>query len=260
MPEEQTLLLWVFACCLLVGLSLDLLVPLRRNGASRWYQRLNNVVLMLINHLLSRLLIPGGLVAVAYWSSAQQLGLLTMMQAPGWLMLLAGVLWLDFIAYGLHRVSHRLPWLWRLHRLHHSDLEVDVTTEFRHHPFEALLSLAVYSLAIVLGGLTAEAVMTYFLLSIPIVIISHANWLWPRVVDRWLRLLVVTPAMHRIHHSAWQPETDSNYGIVFPWWDRLLGTYRHEPRESYREMTLGLERFRGVKDQVLPRLLLNPFE
>jgi len=257
---DEALLQWVFLASLAASLLLGLLWPLREPALSRGFRWANNGLLFLINGLLVRLLVPGGLLAVAYWAQQQSWGLLHLLAPPPWLAVGLGVLVLDLGGYSLHRLSHRFGWLWRLHRLHHSDIDVDVTTELRHHPLEVLVTLGVQALLVLLAGLPPLAVMLYILLIIPVSLLSHGNWLLPARLDRPVRTLLVTPAMHRIHHSAWQPETDSNYGMLFSWWDRLFASYRATPRQAYRDMCLGLERYRDPQEQILHRLLLNPLE
>lgn len=249
-----------FVASLAVSMALDLLLPLRALAGRRRFRWLNNGLLFLIDGVISRLAVPGGLVAVAYWAGEAHLGLLAWLPAPSWLGPVAGVLLLDLAVYAYHRAAHRIPLLWRLHRTHHTDVDVDATTTLRQHPLDSLCLLGAMASVVVLAGLPPEAVMVHALLLFPVSLFSHGNWLLPAGVDRWLRWLVITPAMHRIHHSAWQPETDSNFGGVFSWWDRLFGSYRQAPRDGYVAMRLGLSDFRGEDQQILHRLLLNPVE
>jgi sterol desaturase/sphingolipid hydroxylase (fatty acid hydroxylase superfamily) len=257
---NEDLLLLLLLGSLTVGLLIDAVAPLRRPGMPRWFRWINNGVLFLINGLVTRLIVPGGLLAIATWTMTRQWGVLNQATLPGWLELLLGVLLLDLVTYSIHRVSHRAPLLWRLHRTHHTDIDVDVTTELRHHPLEAILVLLVNGLVVVGAGIAPETIIVSLALVIPVSTLSHGNWLLPEAVDRWLRLLLVTPNMHRIHHSAWQPETDSNYSVLFSFWDRLFHSYRQAPRATYGAMPLGLERFREHDSQILHRLLLNPVE
>lgn len=245
---------------LAIGLVLDALVPLRAPTLPRWFRWTNNGLLFVINGLVSRLVVPGGVLAVATWAAAAQWGALHQVALPAASEVVLGVLLLDLTAYSLHRASHHVPLLWRLHRTHHTDVDVDVSTELRHHPLEALLVLAVAGLLVAVAGISPEAVLAQLALAVPISTLSHGNWLLPSRLDRWVRLLLVTPAMHRVHHSAWRPETDSNYGVLFSFWDRWFGSYRPAPSAGYRHMSLGLERFRNQDEQILHRLLSNPLE
>lgn len=245
---------------LVTSLVLDLLLRMRPPTLQRWFRWINNGLLFLINGVLGWLLLPGGLLAVAYWTAERQWGLLQLVQMPSWLEFVLGMLAMDFVVYIYHRAVHHFPLLWRLHRTHHTDVDVDWTTNLRQHPLDSLLLLGSLSLATILGGLTLEVVTTHYTLLFIVGLFNHANWLLPAHLDRWLRYLLVTPAMHRIHHSTWQPETDSNFGGLLPWWDWLFGTYRHAPRIGYAEMPLGLESFRKKDAQLLHRLLWNPME
>lgn len=252
--------LWVLVGCLALGLLLDALIPLRRLQQPRRLRWTGNAGLYVVGMLLGQLVVPGGSLAAALWAQQQGVGLLNQLAVPGWVGLLAGVVILDLAAYWLHRLAHSWPWYWRLHRIHHTDLDVDVTTGFRHHPLDLVLTFAVLSLLVVVLGISVQAALLRLLISIPVTLFGHSNWLLPPRLDRVLRWLIVTPAMHRVHHSAWRRETDSNYGAVLSVWDRLFGTYTWAPRAGYRDMQLGLERYRGRADQGLRALLLNPFE
>lgn len=251
-------LIWVLIICVALGLLLDSLLPLRALQQQRRHRWTTNAILYLSGGLLTRLLLPGGSLVVAYWAERHGVGLLHVLALPDWVALVAGVLLLDLGIYWIHRLSHRLSWLWRLHRTHHTDVDVDVTTEFRHHPLENLMDLCLVMGLVLVLGVGVEAVLLRLLLVIPVSLFSHSNWLWPQGLDRVLRWVIITPAMHRIHHSAWQPETDSNYGTLLSWWDRLFGSYCDVPRDSYRDMQLGLAQYREADDQWLGGILLNP--
>lgn len=203
--------------------------------------------------------LPTSFVAAAAWAQLRGLGLLN--QAPLPMLFAAGATLLlrGFLSFATHYLNHRVPWLWRVHRVHHLDTEMDVSTTVRFHPLELPIGLAM-GLPFVVGlGLEPWALALYELLDVVVTLFSHADVELPEAVDRWLRPLVVTPNLHRIHHSAWQPETDSNFGAVFPVWDILLGTYRPHPREAHATMRLGLEEPRGGETRSLAFLLASPF-
>jgi sterol desaturase/sphingolipid hydroxylase (fatty acid hydroxylase superfamily) len=168
------------------------------------------------------------------------------------LVILAFDLWM----YLWHRANHRIPFLWRFHRMHHSDPEMDASTGLRFHPGEQLLSGMARLLVIPVLGVSITQLAVYEALLLPVILFHHSNVAIPDWMDRGLRALVVTPAMHRVHHSRWQPETDSNYGSVFPWWDRLLGSFRL--REDARTIHLGLDEFDGPGWQSLGGMLRTP--
>jgi sterol desaturase/sphingolipid hydroxylase (fatty acid hydroxylase superfamily) len=169
------------------------------------------------------------------------------------------VVTLDAASYVTHRLLHRVPALWAVHRVHHADFDCDSTTAFRFHPAEALILNAVHAAAITIFGLPAPGVLAYVAVAQSVTILEHTNVRIPTMVDRHLRRVLVTPDMHRIHHSARPGEGDTNFATIFPLWDRLFGTYRAEPADGHEAMRLGLQRFRTAKDLTLPWTLLLPF-
>jgi sterol desaturase/sphingolipid hydroxylase (fatty acid hydroxylase superfamily) len=178
---------------------------------------------------------------------------------PTWLENLVAVLLMDLAIYLQHRLFHRVPALWRLHRMHHADLDVDVTTGARFHPLEILLSLGIKFVVVVGVGASPVSVLVFEILLNATSMFNHSNVRVPPGVERVLRLLVVSPDMHRVHHSIVRRETDSNFGFNFPWWDRIFGTYRPQPEAGHQAMTLGIEPFRDPKELRLDRMLTQPF-
>jgi sterol desaturase/sphingolipid hydroxylase (fatty acid hydroxylase superfamily) len=166
---------------------------------------------------------------------------------------------LDLVIYAQHVVFHKVPVLWRLHRMHHADLDVDVTTGGRFHPFEILISSVVKIATVVAFGIPAVAVLVFEVVLNATSMFNHSNVAMPPSLDRLLRLLVVTPDMHRVHHSILRRETDSNFGFNLPWWDRLFGTYRAAPEAGHAGMTVGLPIFRDQRELRVDRLLTQPF-
>lgn len=223
---------------------------------ARWPGNLGIVVL---DTLAVRLLFPLAAVGAAIYASEHGWGSLNLVSMPGWVTVVLAILVLDLAIYFQHRIFHAVPWLWRLHRMHHADLEFDVTTGLRFHPFEILLSMAIKMAVVVVIGAPALAVVVFEVLLNATSLFNHGNVRLPQRVDRWLRLLLVTPDMHRVHHSAIQRETDSNFGFSVPWWDRLFGTYRAQPEKGHLGMTIGIEDFRSEQDLRLDQLLIQPF-
>lgn len=225
----------------------------------RWF---NNLGLVVFNSLLLRLVFPSAAVGVALFTNAEQWGLLAhiavLSDAP-LLALILGVLLLDCLIWAQHRLFHTIPVLWRLHRMHHADLDLDVTSGLRFHPLEILLSMIIKTVAIVVLGLPVMAVLVFEILLNASAMFNHANVRLPSRVDKWLRLIIVTPDMHRVHHSWHLDEAHSNFGFNLPWWDRLFGTYRAQPRDGHQGMTIGLHQFRETRDLQLDRLLIQPF-
>jgi sterol desaturase/sphingolipid hydroxylase (fatty acid hydroxylase superfamily) len=172
---------------------------------------------------------------------------------------IATVVVLDLFIYLQHVMFHAVPALWRLHRMHHADLDFDVTTGARFHPIEIVLSMLIKLAAVVVLGAPPVAVLIFEVVLNATAMFNHGNLRLPLAVDRVLRLFVVTPDMHRVHHSIVPAETNSNFGFNLPWWDRLLGTYRAQPAAGHVVMTIGLDDFREASDQRLDRMLIQPF-
>ncbi len=208
---------------------------------------------------LVRLILPAGLVGVALVAERASLGLFNRIGAPSAVAFVASVAALDLLLYAQHWLFHHVPVLWRLHRVHHADVDVDATTGIRFHPIEILLSLGLKAGAIVALGAPAAAVLTFEVLLNAASMFNHANLRLPARAEPVIRALIVTPDMHRVHHSIERRETDSNFGFNFPWWDRLFGTYRAQPAAGHEQMTLGLAIFRDPGDTRIDRLLLEPF-
>lgn len=218
-----------------------------------------NLGLSVLNTLVLRIALPLAAVGAALWAAEGGWGLFNQLAAPGWLAIGASIIVLDLAVYGQHRLSHAVPWLWRLHRLHHIDLDVDVTTAGRFHPAEMVLSMLWKMAVVVALGAPPAAVLLFEILLNAAAMFSHAQIALPAAVDRRLRLLLVTPDMHRVHHSIHRDETDSNYGFLLPVWDRLLGSYRDQPRDGHETMTLGVQGQSSPRALSFTGLLLGPF-
>ena len=237
----------------------ELAAPQRRHEIPRLLRWSNNLALVVIDTLSLRLIFPVLAVGLALTAEAQGWGILHWLSVPGWLAFIIAFLVLDLAIYLQHVVFHAVPVLWRLHRMHHADLEFDVTTGLRFHPLEIILSMAIKLALVVIIGPPAVAVLVFEVVLNGSALFNHSNIRLPRQVDRWLRWIIVTPDMHRVHHSVIPAETNSNFGFNLPWWDRLLGTYRAQPRAGQQGMTIGLERFRTRRDLWIDRMILQPF-
>jgi sterol desaturase/sphingolipid hydroxylase (fatty acid hydroxylase superfamily) len=172
---------------------------------------------------------------------------------------LIGFLALDLAIYAQHVAFHKVPVLWRLHRMHHADLDIDVSTGLRFHPIEIIISMLIKMAIVVLIGVPAVAVVAFEVVLNATSMFNHSNTAMPLWLDRVVRLIVVTPDMHRVHHSIKRHETDSNFGFNLPWWDRLFGTYRPQPEAGHDGMTIGLPIFRDPQELRLDRLITQPF-
>jgi sterol desaturase/sphingolipid hydroxylase (fatty acid hydroxylase superfamily) len=186
-------------------------------------------------------------------------GLFNVLPIPDRAAVPAAVVLLDLALYAQHVAFHAVPPLWRLHRMHHADLEVDVTTGVRFHPAEIVPSMVIKFAVVVALGTPPLAVLIFEVLLNATSMFNHGNVRLPRWLDCFLRWIVVTPEMHRVHHSVLRYETDSNFGFNLPWWDRLFGTYRANPAVGHEGMTLGIDRFRDPAELRLDRMLLQPF-
>jgi sterol desaturase/sphingolipid hydroxylase (fatty acid hydroxylase superfamily) len=238
------------------GLALwEALAPWRRAPRGRWW---GNLGLFAVDVAATRVLAPLGAVGVALIAEQRGWGLFNQLPLPGWAAGLASVLLLDLVIYGQHVAFHRIPLLWRLHRVHHADLALDVTTGLRFHPLEIGLSLLLKAGVVVGLGAPPLAVLVFEILLNATAMFTHADVRLPRPIEPLLRRLLVTPEMHRVHHSIVRRETDSNFGFNLSLWDRLFRTYRREAAAGEAAMTLGLPLFRDPGETRLDRLLLQP--
>jgi len=258
LAAEPLIRLGVFAAVLALLMAWELLAPRRQPTVGRWRRWPGNVGVVLIDTLLVRLLFPTAAVGLALVAEAKGWGLLNLVAAPDWLALLATIILLDLIIYAQHVLFHAAPLLWRLHRMHHADLDIDVTTGVRFHPVEILLSMVIKLGAVVVLGAPALGVMIFEVLLNATSMFNHSNVRLPVGVDRWLRRILVTPDMHRVHHSIVTRETNSNFGFNLPWWDWLFGTYRAQPAAGHVAMEIGLPQFRDPSELRLDRMLLQP--
>lgn len=222
----------------------------------RWFANLSMVV---IDTAVVRFLLPALPVGLALLAQERGWGILNIVILPNWTKVAFAVVALDFAIYLQHVLFHFLPILWRLHRMHHTDLDIDVTTGNRFHPIEIVISIWIKLAAVALIGPPVMAVVVFEVVLNATSQFNHGNIRIPDSLDRWLRLVVVTPDMHRVHHSVILRETNSNFGFNLPWWDRLCGTYRPQPEQGHTGMSIGLKEFRDPTKLTLPKLLLQPF-
>ena len=237
----------------------ELLAPRRALTASKTVRWFSNWGLILLNPLVARLVIPIVPMALALRFQERGVGLLNALDLPYWLEVMLGVVALDLVIYLQHLMFHAVPLLWRLHMMHHTDRDLDVTSGLRFHPIEIVISMGIKLAAVMLLGPPVLAVLVFEVLLNGTAMFNHGNIRLPLGLDRILRLLVVTPDMHRVHHSVTIRETNSNFGFSLPWWDRLFGTYRGQPAAGHEGMTIGLSQFRDPRRLALPRLLVLPF-
>jgi len=257
--SESFLRVGIFVLCFTGFALAELRWPRRRQHVGRWQRWPSNLGLVVLSTVCLRVLLPLGAVGAAAFAAANGVGFLNRFSLPFLADALIGFIALDLAIYFQHRAFHRVPWLWRLHRMHHADLELDVSSGLRFHPLEILLSMG-YKMGVVVAlGIAPGVVLAFEVLLNALAIFNHANLALPARVDARCRAVLVTPDMHRIHHSTVPDETDSNFGFNLTWWDRLFRTYREKPIAGQLGMTIGLQTFRSPRWLRLDRLLLLPF-
>jgi sterol desaturase/sphingolipid hydroxylase (fatty acid hydroxylase superfamily) len=257
--NEPAIRLFAFASIFAVMAAWEIAAPRRDQRIGRGTRWPSNIGVVVLDTVLVRLLFPTTAVGLALVAEAQGWGLFHALALPIWVSVPLAVLALDLAIYLQHVLFHAVPALWRLHRMHHADLEFDVTTGARFHPIEILLSMGIKLGVVAALGAPAFAVLAFEVLLNATSMFNHSNVRMPAWLDRVLRWIVVTPDMHRVHHSIAVRETNSNFGFNLPWWDRLFGTYRDQPAAGHEAMTLGIEQFRDPAEQRLDHMLTQPF-
>ncbi|MFD0917322.1 sterol desaturase family protein [Pseudahrensia aquimaris] len=256
--HEPTIRLAVFIGLFGILALSEYLRPRRKLTApkgSRWF---TNAAIVVIDSVVVRLIFPAAAVGVALWAQSNGYGLFNMVDAPLWVAGLVSIVVLDFAVWLSHLLSHKVPMFWRFHRMHHSDTDIDVSTAIRFHPVEIVASM-VYKVAWVVAlGAPAWSVILFEIILNGVAMFNHANLKLPVWLDRIVRLVVVTPDMHRVHHSTVPRETDSNYGFNFPFWDRMFGTYIAQPSAGHDGMHIGLEEWQDERPQKLGWALSVP--
>ncbi len=236
----------------------EIVAPKRVLTAKKSLRWLNNIGLVFFNTMLLRFIFPVAAVSFAFFVEQHQLGLLHYLGLPNTLAILFAVIFLDFGIYLQHVMFHALPLLWQLHRMHHADTDLDVTSGARFHPIEIILSMLIKFGFILVLGAPALAVLLFEVILNAMAMFNHSNIRLPHVLDNYLRWFIITPDMHRVHHSSMANETDSNFGFNLAWWDRLFGTYLAQPKLGHQHMQIGLTEFRESKFLTLPWLLILP--
>jgi sterol desaturase/sphingolipid hydroxylase (fatty acid hydroxylase superfamily) len=259
MPHEHIIRLSFFFGTLGLVAVWEVIAPRRSLTDSKGRRWLSNLALVIINTAAVRFFLPVLPIGIAYMAQVRGWGILNLLVMPDWCRIVLAVAALDFIIYLQHVLFHFLPILWRFHRMHHTDLDIDVTTGNRFHPIEIVISTGIKLAAVLLIGPPAVAVVIFEVVLNAMAQFNHGNIRIPEKVDRWLRLVIVTPDMHRVHHSIIPRETNSNFGFNIPWWDRLCGTYRPQPELGHTGMSIGLKEFRDPAKLKLPSLLIQPF-
>jgi sterol desaturase/sphingolipid hydroxylase (fatty acid hydroxylase superfamily) len=259
MQQEQIIRLSFFFGVLAFVAVWEVIAPRRALTDSKKRRWFTNLSLVVIDTAVVRFSLPILPVGMAYMAQEHGWGILNMIDLAAWIKIVLAVVALDFVIYIQHVLFHYLPILWRIHRMHHTDLDLDVTSGNRFHPIEIVVSIGIKLMAVALIGPPAVAVVIFEAVLNATAQFNHGNIRLPETADRWLRLMVVTPDMHRVHHSVVPRETNSNFGFNLPWWDRICGTYRPQPELGHTGMSIGLKEFRDPAKLNLYRLLILPF-
>ena len=258
MDESSARLGFFLGILILIGMW-EIAAPRRGGPHSILFRWANNFSLVVFNTALMRLIFPTALVGIAVFFQETGWGLFNILSLPFWSEILFALVLLDLAIYWQHKMLHAVPLLWRIHRMHHTDIDFDVSTGVRFHPIEIILSMCIKIFVIALLGAAPLATVVFEIVLSGSAIFSHGNILIPRRFEIMLRRFLVTPDMHRIHHSIEEVETNSNFGFCLSWWDRIFATYREEPKRTHTEMCLGLGEYRSKKWQSFAGLLRVPF-
>jgi sterol desaturase/sphingolipid hydroxylase (fatty acid hydroxylase superfamily) len=256
---EPTIRLSFFLGVFAVVALWEIAAPRRQRSLGRLNRWPSNLGIVVLNTVVMRVLFPVAAVAMAVKTSANGWGLFNLVDLPLWLEVVLAVIILDAAIYLQHVMFHAVPALWRLHRMHHADLDYDVTTGARFHPIEIVLSMVIKLSVVSVLGASPVAVIIFEVMLNATAMFNHGNVRLPLAIDGVLRLLIVTPDMHRVHHSIIPSEANSNFGFSLPWWDRAFGTYRAQPEAGHHGMTIGISSFRDPVEQRLDKMLLQPF-
>ena len=260
LQNEAPIRLGIFFGVFLIMLVWELVAPRRLLSVSKLLRWSSNLGLLVVNSIVLRLLFPAAAVGMALYTAEMGWGLFNLLEFPFWLEVMAAVVLLDLAIYAQHLLMHRVPVLWRLHRVHHADLDIDLTTGSRFHTIEIIFSMLIKGIVILALGPAIFAVLIFEVVLNGMAMFNHSNVSLPPRVERIVRGLFVTPDMHRVHHSIILEETNSNYGFNLSLWDRIFKTYIDQPRKGHDDMTIGIPGFRNVAQvDKLPGMLLLPF-
>jgi len=248
-----------FLAVFVVMAAAEILWPRRKQRLGRSGRWPHNIGIAFLNAMLVRFCLPITLAGFAVIVGKNRWGILSLTDFSLFSKSFVSLMLLDLVIYGQHVAFHHIPVLWRLHRVHHGDTEIDVTTALRFHPIEIMISMAIKFAAVAAIGAPAEAVLLFEIILNACAMFNHGNIRLPSGIDNILRRILVTPDMHRVHHSVITHETNSNYGFNISLWDRLLRTYRAQPEHGHEGMMIGLREFREPNETKIDKLLTQPF-
>lgn len=259
MEHEGLIRLTCFVTVFALVAYAETVTPRRALCVSKGERWFNNLGIIALGSIMIKGIFPLAATGVAMAAEAKGWGLFTLLQWPLWCRVIVAILILDLVVYLQHLMFHAVPLLWRLHMVHHADLDLDVSSGLRFHPLEIAISMVIKMTVVAALGVPVIAVLLFEITLNATAMFNHGNLHLPQRVDRMLRWITVTPDMHRVHHSVLIRETNSNFGFNFPWWDRLFGTYRAQPAAGHTGMNIGIGPFREPQQVTLPRLLILPF-
>ncbi len=259
LDSSSAMRLLAFATIVVLVVTWELLWPRRVLRFSRLRRWPSNYGISVLNSVMLSLLLPVLAVGAALWAEQQGWGLFNRLALPAALTIPLFVILFDLAIYWQHRLYHRIPWLWRMHRMHHADGDFDASTGIRFHPLSILISMLIKIAIVLMLGPPALAVLLAEIILNVTAVFNHGNIHIPPSIDSKLRLLLVTPDMHRVHHSTVEAETNSNFGFNFPWWDRLFGSYRESPEAGHVDMKIGVQGFAGKGEISIGPMLTHPF-
>ena len=259
LAHEASIRLMMFIGIIIIVAIWEWFRPKRKLSSSKSIRWLNHFSLMLFNSAVMRIALPMLAVEFSIYTERQQWGILHWIDLPFTLEIVLAILVLDGMIYWQHVLFHKVPLFWRFHRMHHTDVDLDVTSGARFHPIEMILSMGLKLGMIFVLGPATLAVFLFEMILNASAMFNHGNIDIPPKVDAFLRLLIVTPDMHRVHHSVISTETNRNFGFNLPWWDRIFGSYQEQPVEGHEQMQIGIASFRSPKNIWLPLLLWQPF-
>jgi sterol desaturase/sphingolipid hydroxylase (fatty acid hydroxylase superfamily) len=257
--DQTDIRLASFIIILLIVMLWELLACRRPLNHKRWVRWYSNLGIVIVNSVTVSLIFATSATAFAWHVNNSEWGIFSLINLPKWIEIGCSIIILDLLIYLQHLIFHRIPWLWRIHQMHHTDLDYDVTTALRFHPIEIVLSMAIKLSAIVIIGISPEAVLLFSIILNGMAMFNHGNIYLPSNLDSALRKLLVTPDMHRIHHSVRYEEMHTNFGFNLSWWDRLFSTYVKNPKDGQQEIIIGCPSFRDKKYLHLHWLIAQPF-
>jgi len=258
--HEQVIRVGVFLAILVLLSGLEFLIPLAKRRLSRPTQWFTNLVIVLLDNLTLKIVFPLLAAGVAKYANDNGYGLFNIISAPYWVSFVLSLILLDLLIYTQHVMMHRIPILWRFHRMHHTELGLDATSALRFHPIEIIISMLIKMEFVLIMGIPVAAVIIFEVLLNGLALFNHSNIKLPEIIEKPLRRIIITPEIHWIHHSELPFETNSNYGFNLSLWDRLFSTYIDKPKQSYKELRQGLHEF-GFKEPLnVLELLVSPFK